>query len=106
MNGSPELIFGEALAFYEMLQRENQLLVIYHRLINQQQIYGAWNGTWAQNLSVLLVKSITNKIGIWQYNTSRPVWLLRKHPGLAMLSAAETEEVPDDNNDEDENINE
>lgn len=94
------MIFGEALAFYELLKKDNKLLVVYHNLTNQENILGKIRGTWSPDISVLSVESITDKIGIWKVNgtPAQPqanIWILRKHPGLAMLNAAETGENDD-----------
>jgi 2-oxo-4-hydroxy-4-carboxy--5-ureidoimidazoline (OHCU) decarboxylase len=35
-------------------------------------------------------------------DTQTHIWVLRKHPGLAMRSAKETEEAEDENEDEDD----
>lgn len=105
-NGAPVLIFGEALAFYELLQKNNELLVVYRRMTNQVKVLNMWRGTWAQDICVLPVKNITDKIGIWEMpcSANSHVWILQKHPGLAMLSDAETEQrgESEDINDEDD----
>jgi hypothetical protein len=92
-NGAP--IFGEALAFYELLQKNNEILVVYHRMTNQAKVLNMWRGTWSQDICVLPVKNIIDKIGIWKmpHAANAYVWILQKHPGLGMLSDAETEQV-------------
>ena len=71
--------------------------MVYRNLENLENILGAWRGIWSQDVSVLPVKAITCKVGIWQMpGTQTHIWVLRKHPGLAMLSAEETEEVEDE----------
>jgi hypothetical protein len=71
--------------------------VVYCNLANLENILGAWRGTWSQNVCVLPVKAITCKVGIWQMpGTQTSIWVLRKHPGLAMLNAEETEEAEDE----------
>jgi hypothetical protein len=94
-NGTP--VFGEALAFYELLQKNNELFVVYHCMKNQVKVLNMWRGTWSQDIHVLPVKNITDKIGIWKMPnaTDANVWILQKHPGLAMLSDAETEQRED-----------
>lgn len=99
------MIFGEALAFYETLKQDSKLLVVYHNLANLENILGAWRGNLSQDICVLPVRAITCKVGIWQIpdtQTQIHIWVLRKHPGLAMLSAEETEEVEDEAEDEDD----
>jgi hypothetical protein len=101
-DGAPKIIFGEALAFYELLQRDNELLVVYHNLTSQKNVLGHWTGIWSQDISVLPVKNITGKIGIWDRPRNGPYsWMIRKHPGLAMLSAAETEKTQENEGSED-----
>jgi hypothetical protein len=59
--------------------------VVYRNLENLENILGAWRGIWSQDVSVLPVKAITCKVGIWQMpDTQTHIWVLRKHPGLAM----------------------
>jgi len=102
-NGAPVLIFGEALAFYELLQKNNQLLVVCRCVTNMVKVLNMWRGTWAQDILVLPVKNITDKIGIWEMSNAANayVWILQKHPGLAMLSTAETEHIEDNEGNED-----
>jgi hypothetical protein len=103
-NGAPVLIFCEALGFYELLQKKNELLVVYRHITNQVKVLNMWRGTWSQDIGVLAVKNITDKIGIWEMPdaTNAYVWILQKHPGLTMLSAAETEQ--EDENEVDEEM--
>jgi hypothetical protein len=63
-----------------------------------------WRGTWSQDIFVLPVKKITDKIGIWKMpnDTNAYVWILQKHPGLEMLSAAETEQGEENENNEED----
>jgi len=104
-NEAPALIFGEALAFYELLQENHEILVVYHAITNQMKVLNMWRGTWAQDICVLPVKNITDKIGIWKMphadRDNAYVWILQKHPGLAMLSAAETDQVEENEFNED-----
>ena len=103
-NGAQKIIFGEALAFYQLLQEDNKLLVVFHNLTNQKNVLGYQMGTWSQDISVLPVKNITNKVGILNRPWNQPgCWILRKHPGLAMLSAAETEKTEEREEGEDMN---
>jgi hypothetical protein len=96
-------VFGEALAFYELLQEKNELFVIYHCMTNPVKVLNMWRGTWSQDICVLPVKNITNKIGIWKmpHAVNANVWILQKHPGLAMLSDMETEQVDENEINED-----
>ena len=101
INGAPVLIFGEALAFYELLQN-HELLVVYHPITNKMKVLNMWRGTWAQDICVLPVKNITDKIGIWKMpdTAHEYVWILQKNPGLEMLTAAETDQVEENEVDE------
>jgi hypothetical protein len=87
-------VFGEALAFYELLQENNEIFVVYRQMTNQVKVLNMWRGTWSQDICVLPVKNITDKIGIWKmpHAANAYVWILQKHPGLGMLSAAESEQ--------------
>lgn len=78
-----DTIFGEALAFYEIIQYQ-QVVVVYHPIIQKQKQLTVWRGCWSQEIRVLPVKKITGLIGIWC--NKRRVYILRKHPGLAWLS--------------------
>jgi hypothetical protein len=105
-NGAPVMIFGEALAFYELLQKNHELLVVYRPITNHMKVLGMWRGTLAQNICVLPVKNITDKIGIWKMSHAADayVWILQKHPGLAMLSAEETDQVENEVDEVDEDM--
>lgn len=97
--------FGEALAFYQMHAMEDEILVVCRLLINTECVLGVWRGDWSPYISVLPVKNITDKVGIWhKMDPKSKIWILRKHPGLAMLSTAETgeEEIDGDNDEYDE----
>ena len=69
------------------------------------KVLNMWRGTWAQDILVLPVKNITDKIGVWEMsnaaNALAYVWILQKHPGLAMLSTSETEEMEENEVNED-----
>jgi hypothetical protein len=78
-------IFGEALAFYTA--GTNLSLVVYHPLIARQKLFGRWYGTWSSEVFVLETSAIVGLIGIWTYNNH--VHILRKHPGLTLLTQEE-----------------
>ncbi len=81
-------IFGKALAFYKVEgPRRNASFVVYHALIEQQKLYGRWYGKWSPSVYVLKVSDIVSLIGIWTYNSH--VHILRKHPGLTLLTPDE-----------------
>jgi hypothetical protein len=79
-------IFGEALAFYEVAAT-NDLLVVYHPPHNPQKILKRWRGTWSDDIHVLEVTQISGLVGIWCFNSRS--YVLRKHPGLGLLSQEE-----------------
>ena len=87
-------MFGEALAFFEVLETK-WLLVIYYPVNNCQQVLKKWRGVWSDKMEVLSTASIHSLVGIWSYESK--VYILRKHPGLAFLS---DEEVGKESGDE------
>jgi hypothetical protein len=81
-----EPIFGEALAFYTVAEK-NLSLVVYHPLIEHQKLFGRWYGKWSPMVYVLDISKIVSLIGIWTYNDH--VHILQKHPGLNLLTMDE-----------------
>ncbi|KAH8999573.1 hypothetical protein EDB92DRAFT_1756576, partial [Lactarius akahatsu] len=79
-------IFGEALAFY-FLQDYGYSLVVYHELEGMRNVLGRWCGEWSEECMVLKTSSIITLVGIWAWGSK--VHILRKHPGLDMLSSSE-----------------
>ena len=92
-------VFGEAMAFFELLEKK-QLLVVYNPLIQCQQVLKKWRGVWSNTVEVLPVSIIQSIVGI------RPAtaWIdiLRKHPGLAWLTEEESGREPGDADAEEE----
>ena len=86
--GLAEPVFGEALAFFEVVET-HQLLVVHKTVGDCQQILGTWRGIWKKEVDVMPVSVIHSVIGIWE--GEKNVYILRKHPGLALLSAEELE---------------
>jgi hypothetical protein len=86
--GLAEPVFGEALAFFEVVET-HQLLVVHKAVGDCQQILGTWRGIWKKEVDVMPVSVIHSVIGIWE--GEKNVYILRKHPGLALLSAEESE---------------
>ena len=78
-------IFGEALAFYTA--GTDLSLVAYHPLIERHKLFGRWYGIWSSQVLVLETSAIVGLIGIWTYNNH--VHVLRKHPGLTLLTQEE-----------------
>lgn len=57
--------------------------------------------SWSATLHAMKVSSVLDIVGIWKY--SNHIYILRKHPGLAMLSNEEKEEGDfDEDEDEDD----
>jgi hypothetical protein len=82
-------IFGEALAFYTAQYAEaDYSLVVYCPLIELQLLYGRWYGRWSFSVYVLETSAIVSLIGIWTYKDN--VHVLRRHPGLALLTSDES----------------
>ena len=46
-------------------------------------------GKWGSEIQVLPVSSIHAIVGIWEYEVSKNVYILRKHPGLEWLTPEE-----------------
>src|ERR1700677_697701 len=86
-------IFGEALAFYTVVGTDLSL-VVYHPLIERCKLFGRWYGKWSSLVYVLETSAIVNLIGIWAYNDR--VHVLRRHPGLALLTLDECGIVSED----------
>ena len=84
--GDGKPIFGEALAFFEV-QKTKELLVVYSPVINCEQVLKKWRGVWSDKIEVLSVLKIHSMVGIWPYKSR--VYILRKHPGLSLLSEEE-----------------
>ena len=81
-------IFGEALAFYTTQSAGADFsLVVYHPLIERHKSFGRWYGKWSPSLFVLETSAIISLVGIWTYNDH--VHILRRHPGLALLTLDE-----------------
>ena len=98
INETMQPIFGEALAFFEVIQT-GQLLVVYHPLINLTPVLGIWKGKWSNNIKVLLVNRIIDVIGIWAYHDN--IYPLRKHAALSLLHPEESETTAELENDDD-----
>jgi len=80
------LIFGKALAFYEVVEYD-QWLVIYQPLDIVQKPLTTLKARWSKHTQIIPVKSLCNLIGILTFGEK--VYVLRKHPGLTWLSDTE-----------------
>jgi len=93
-----QLVFGKALAFFDVVQHTQQL-VVYQPLEQVTKVLTAIRGKWSINIAVLPVAALCNHIGILPLGQN--VFILRKHPGLAWLS---DEEKGIDSNEEGEDL--
>ena len=84
-NGKP--VFGEALAFFQVLETK-QLLAVYHPVGDCKQVLKKWRGVWSEKIEVVAVSDIHSLVGIWSYESR--VYVLRKHPGLNLLNEEES----------------
>ena len=81
-------IFGEALAFYQIDFDQPCIFVIYKPLVKVKLTLNCLEGEWEEGIMLALHASdIISLVGIWTGKKS--VWILRKHPGLAILSPEE-----------------
>jgi hypothetical protein len=91
--------FGEALAFYEVkTAASSHAVVVYWPLEGLESSLNVPRGVWnRQTPKVADVVNILNIVGIWTASeTSQRSYILRKHPGLAMLSTEESGIVTQD----------
>ena len=72
------------------MNKKQMIVVVYHKLINVQQVLGTIRGQWEEKISVIEIEFIQNILGIWA-TPKKPgrIYILRKHPGLDMLSDIE-----------------
>jgi hypothetical protein len=82
-------VFGEAIAFYTIEgQPTKRTMVVYNPLTKVTQPLGQIKGKWDHSLiHALDLSSIIDIVGIWEAKSN--VYILQKHPALAMLSAEE-----------------
>jgi hypothetical protein len=90
-----EPVFGEALAFYEIIEAD-ELLMVYRPLRQCEQVLRRWRGIWSNDIEVLPISAVKAVVGIWSY--LQRVYVLQKHPGLSLLNAEESERSEEENN--------
>ena len=95
-----EPVFWEALAFFEVVETQ-QLLVVYYAVGGCHQILRRWRGIWKKEVDVMAVSGIHSVVGIW--SGQKNVYILRKHPGLSLLSPEELGDSNTNEQQEDEN---
>lgn len=66
-----------------------ELLVVYRPLVELHQVLRRWQGTWAAHIATAKVSSIDAIVGIWEGPRTKKVHIIRKHPGLDLLSDVE-----------------
>lgn len=64
--------------------------MVYRPFVELQFNWGAWKGTWSDNIKVGPISTMKDIIGIWCPNSKPDVYILRKHPGLARLKPEES----------------
>ena len=101
-DGAGTPVFGEAIAFFEVIGAK-QCLLVYCPLHKCQKVLTTWRGVWSNSLAVLPASEIQRIVGIWSY--SGKVYVLRKHPGLAFLSKEESGQENDSDNIENDQNN-
>ena len=101
-DGAGTPVFGEAIAFFEVISAK-QCLLVYCPLHKCQKVLTTWKGAWSNSLAVLPAPEIQRIVGIWSY--SGKVYVLRKHPGLAFLSKEESGQENDSDNIENDQNN-
>ena len=81
------------------------MLVVFRPLLDAVSVLQvACKGQWSTEIKVLEVSNIVDKVATFNMlGTQEKVWIMRKHPGLAMLSAEETEETADRTGNEHDN---
>ena len=78
---------------------ENNFYIVFRKLEGVESIASTIQGqSWSDTLHAIKVSSVLDVVGIWEY--SKHIYMLRKHPGLAMLNKEEKEEGDLDNEDD------
>lgn len=91
MGGIP--CFGEALAFYTRSREDGAKdeFVVYCPVVELCMQHRRWQGKWPEGraIEVARVSSILAIVGILTGPRLKDVYILRKHPGLNLLSDVE-----------------
>lgn len=91
-SGDTNPLFGEALAFYTvsgMLGDQTEIMVVYRPIVNVHQVLRQWQGIWGAQIVTARVSSIQAIVGIWTGVRTKQIHIIRKHPGLNLLSNIE-----------------
>ncbi|KAF8148929.1 hypothetical protein B0H34DRAFT_828287 [Crassisporium funariophilum] len=94
-------VFGEVIAFYTLEGPTKRSLAVYNPLTEVTQPLGQTRGKWDRSLlRIVDISLIVDIVGIWEAKDY--VYILRKHPALAMLSAEELGNAEHDSGDSEE----
>ena len=71
--------------------------MVYTPLVERTELFGLYTrGKWDSNIvQALKVSWIRDIVGIWILPSSSRVYILRKHPGLSLLTAEELGQTKD-----------
>jgi hypothetical protein len=87
------IIFGEAAAFYEiLLDGCTHIYAVYHALVERDEIFSLYpRGRWDPSFRAVNSVWIRDIVGTWKLKgaDSPRTYVLRKHPGLALLTPEE-----------------
>ena len=91
--------FSECCPKSAEVRDKAELFVVYQPVIGLKKVLHRWQGTWSRTICAARVSSISGVIGIWVGPQTETVHILRKHPGIDLLSEAERgnedEEAPE-----------
>jgi hypothetical protein len=79
------IVFGEALAFYHIVEHSQSVVVCQPLWVSQ--ILNCLRGKWSHDIQVLPVSLLQSLVGIFCYHDN--VYVLRKHPGLTLFNEEE-----------------
>jgi hypothetical protein len=86
-------VFGEALSFYEVVCNKRDIirLVVFQQLQQVEKELCTLRGIWVENgeLGVFPISKVVDVVGIWESDKSNWVYILRKHPGVDVLTLEE-----------------
>lgn len=84
--------FGKVLAFYTRARPDgdNNEFIAYRPVVELHMQYRWWQEKWGTAVKVVHVSSIIAVVGIRVGPSLQDIHILRKHPGLSLLSKAES----------------
>ncbi|KAF9455307.1 hypothetical protein BDZ94DRAFT_1316381, partial [Collybia nuda] len=97
---SGKQVFGEALAFYEVLSDgASELYVAYQELTDVETVPGTIHGKpWSDATQMLPTSNIIDIVGIWDETSN--IYIIQKHPALDLLTPEECGIDIEDNDNE------